>query len=78
MLIKPKCRVSPTESEYQMNVDELIAHLEVQTNILNEKRAEQEKYERGVRAMREAQGIEASDYAVNSVTLANGVKWYNS
>jgi hypothetical protein len=37
-----------------MNVDELIAHLDVQTNILNEKRAEQEKYERGVRAMREA------------------------
>jgi hypothetical protein len=38
-----------------MNVDELIAHLEVQTNILNEKRAEVEMYERGVRAMREAQ-----------------------
>ena len=55
MLIKPKCRVSPTESEYEMNVDELVAHLEVQTNILNEKRAEQERYERGVRAMREAQ-----------------------
>ena len=58
MLIKPKCRVSPTESEYKMNIDELVAHLEVQTNILNEKRAEREKYERGVRAMREASNKE--------------------
>jgi hypothetical protein len=58
LLIKPKCRVSPTESEYEMNVDELIAHLDVQTNILNEKRAEQERYERGVRAMREASNKE--------------------
>jgi hypothetical protein len=41
-----------------MNVDELIAHLDVQTNILNEKRAEQERYERGVRAMREASNKE--------------------
>jgi hypothetical protein len=40
-----------------MELEQLIAHLEVQTNILNEKRAEQEKYERGVRAMREAQGV---------------------
>jgi len=59
LLIKPKCRVSPTESEYEMNVDELIAHLDVQTNILNEKRAEQEKYERGVKAMREASNRES-------------------
>lgn len=58
MLIKPKCRVSPTESEYEMNLDELIAHLEVKTNILNEKRAEQERYERGVRAMAEASNKE--------------------
>jgi hypothetical protein len=58
LLIKPKCRVSPTESEYEMNIDELVAHLEVQTNILNEKRAEQEKYERGVKAMREASNRE--------------------
>lgn len=57
MLIKPKCRVSPTESEYEMNLDELVAHLEVKTNILNEKRAEQEKYERGVKAMREADSV---------------------
>ena len=57
MLIKPKCRVSPTESEYEMNIDELVAHLEVQTNILNEKRAEQEKYQRGVEAMRQADSV---------------------
>ena len=57
MLIKPKCRVIPTESEYEMNVDELIAHLEVQTNILNEKRAEREKYERGVKAMQLADSV---------------------
>jgi len=57
LLIKPKCRVSPTESEYEMNLDELVAHLEVKTNILNEKRAEQEKYERGVKAMREADSV---------------------
>jgi len=40
-----------------MNVEQLIAHLEVQTNILNEKRAEQEKYERGVKAMRDADSV---------------------
>jgi len=59
LLIKPKCRVSPTESEYEMNLDELVAHLEVRTNVLNEKRAEQERYERGVRAMREASNRES-------------------
>ena len=59
MLIKPKCRVSPTESENEMNLDELVAHLEVKTNILNEKRAEQERYERGVRAMAEASNKES-------------------
>ena len=53
----PSCRVSPTESENEMNLDELVAHLEVKTNILNEKRAEQEKYERGVKAMREADSV---------------------
>jgi hypothetical protein len=37
-----------------LDLNELSAHLEVQTNILNEKRAEQEKYEQGVRAMQEA------------------------
>jgi len=42
-----------------MNLDELVAHLEVRTNVLNEKRAEQERYERGVRAMREASNRES-------------------
>jgi hypothetical protein len=40
-----------------MNLDELVAHLEVQTNILNEKRAERDKYERGVEAMRQADNV---------------------
>jgi hypothetical protein len=42
-----------------MNLDELVAHLEVKTNILNEKRAEQELYERGVKAMAEASNKES-------------------
>ena len=42
-----------------MNLDELIAHLEVKTNILNEKRREHEVYERGVKAMREASNKES-------------------
>jgi hypothetical protein len=33
---------------------DLSAHLEVQTNILNEKRAKQELHERGVKAIAEA------------------------
>lgn len=37
---------------------ELSEHLEVQINILNEKRAERERYERGVKAMREASSKE--------------------
>ena len=41
-----------------IDLDELVAHLEVRTNILTEKRAEIEKYERGVRAMREASNTE--------------------
>lgn len=57
--MKPKCRVSPTESEYRMELEQLIAHLDVQTNILNEKRAEQERHERGVRAMAEASNRES-------------------
>jgi hypothetical protein len=42
-----------------MNTDELIAHLEVQTNILEEKQAAQELYERGVKAMAEASNKES-------------------
>lgn len=56
----------------------LLRHYEVQQNIADEIKREREMYERGVKAMRDAQGIEASDYAVNSVTLPNGKKWYNS
>lgn len=37
-----------------IDLDELLAHLEVQTNIMDEKRAEKERYERGVRAMQES------------------------
>ena len=58
MLIKPKCRVSPTESENEMNLDELVAHLEVRTNVLNEQKRERELYERGVKAMRDASNVE--------------------
>ena len=42
-----------------IDLDELVTHLEVQTNILNEKRAERERYERGVIAMREASNKES-------------------
>ena len=42
-----------------IDLNELVAHLEVQTNILNEKRAERERYERGVIAMREASNKES-------------------
>jgi hypothetical protein len=42
-----------------LDLDELSAHLQVQTNILNEKRAEKEWYEQGVRAMREASNQES-------------------
>ena len=42
-----------------INLDELSAHLQVQTNILNEQKAERELYERGVIAMREASNKES-------------------
>jgi hypothetical protein len=55
-----RCSVNRIESENEMlNLDELVTHLEVQTNILNEKRAEQERHERGVRAMAEASNKES-------------------
>ena len=38
---------------------DLSEHLEVQINILNEKRAEREFYERGVKAMAEASNRES-------------------
>ena len=42
-----------------IDLDELSAHLQIQTNILNEKKAERELYERGVIAMREASNRES-------------------
>jgi len=42
-----------------IDLDTLNAHLEVQVNIMNEKRAERERYERGVIAMREASNKES-------------------
>ena len=42
-----------------LDLNELSEHLQVQTNILNEKRAERERYERGVIAMREASNRES-------------------
>lgn len=42
-----------------IDLDELSAHLQVQVNIMNEKRAEKELYERGVIAMREASNKES-------------------
>ena len=54
-----RCSVNRIESEIEMtDLDEFLTHLEVQTNILNEKRAERERYERGVIAMREASSKE--------------------
>lgn len=40
-----------------LDLNELSEHLEVQTNILNEKRAERERYEQGVRAMEQANTV---------------------
>lgn len=55
LLIQPNRSVNRTECEnHMLDLTELIAQLEVQTNILDEKRAEKERYEQGVRAMREA------------------------
>ena len=42
-----------------IDLDELSAHLEVQTNILNEQKRQKELYERGVQAMREASSKES-------------------
>jgi hydrogenase maturation factor len=46
---------------------ELAEAMEVRMNIKEEARREKALYERGVRAMREAMGIEASDYAPQPV-----------
>lgn len=47
-----------------IDLDEFLTHLEVQTNILNEKKRERELHERGVDAMRKAKGLDASDFSV--------------
>ena len=41
-----------------LDLDEFLTHLEVQTNILNEAKREQELYERGAKAMQELYGHE--------------------
>jgi hypothetical protein len=61
-----------------MDREEFAHRLEVRANIAREAQRERDIHARGVKAIRDAQGIESSDYAVNSVTFANGVKWYNS
>lgn len=43
-----------------LDLDEFLTHLEVQTNILNEKKRERELYERGVKAMREVSTKESN------------------
>ena len=57
--MKPKCRVSPTESEYEMNLDELVAHLEVRTNVLEEANRIAEQKRRNVTAMLAASNQES-------------------
>jgi len=42
-----------------MTVDEFIESMQVKVNILNEQKAERERYEQGVRAMREASNKES-------------------
>ena len=59
--------------EYEMlDLNELSEHLQVQTNILNEKRRERELYERGVKAMAEASSKEQM-WAIIVVSLALSV-----
>lgn len=56
--------------EYEMlDLDELSEHLQVQTNILNEKRAERERYERGVKAMAEASSKESMWTDMKKISL---------
>ena len=58
--------------EYEMlDLNELSEHLQVQTNILNEKRAEQERYERGVIAMREASNRESQWKPITHALMEN-------
>jgi hypothetical protein len=43
-----------------MNLDELVAHLEVEINKLDEKINERNRYEQGVRAMALARNVEGN------------------
>ena len=42
-----------------MTIEELIESMQVKVNIMNEQKAERERYERGVIAMREASNKES-------------------
>lgn len=42
-----------------MNVQEFVESMQVKVNIMNEQKAERERYERGVIAMREASNRES-------------------
>jgi hypothetical protein len=42
-----------------MNVQEFVESMQVKVNIMNEQKAERERYERGVIAMREASNKES-------------------
>ncbi len=42
-----------------MTIEEFIESMQVKVNIMNEQKAERERYEQGVRAMREASNKES-------------------
>ena len=42
-----------------IDLDELSAHLQVQTNLLNEEKVKQEIYQRGIKAMADASNKES-------------------
>ncbi len=54
LITNPKRSASRPESEYQMTVEEFIESMQVKVNIMNEQKAERERYEQGVRAMQDA------------------------
>ena len=59
LITNPKRSASRPESEYQMTVEEFIESMQVKVNIMHEQKAERERYERGVIAMREASNRES-------------------
>lgn len=70
LINNPKCRVVPTEREYKMDMDELLAHLEVRTNIMNEAKRVADIKARAIQAAHDAQGIEAKCVYKDCVTTA--------